>query len=194
MSDTKMIQVLFNGTRIGEHPDQGSVEANLDEARRVLREAGHDPEAKPSRFTPLAQARSFRAAVHVIYRLGFTRSPFDPNLVAPLIVNTAFCIEVYVKALADAHAMRLRGHGLADLFAQLPEAVRASVGVEFAEQMRSKKQPASKIENALNDMNSAFQDWRYIYEDTRLRTFEVAHAIAIIEALENTAASLKIQT
>ena len=185
MTDIKQIKVLWNGKVIGSHPDKGDPTGNHQAGLLVLKEAGIERGVgKAPQLTALGQARSFGTASVLIYKIGFTKSPFNPHLVAPLIVNTAFCIEVFIKALGQFRGTTLRGHDLQPLFDQLPQADQQTLQTTFNERVEARKLSQTSLRDSLAAMNKAFIEWRYLYENEKTLTFEVGLAVSAIEAFD----------
>ena len=105
----------------------------------------------------LSIARSFHLASEKCRGSGLPADQGVPNAIVPSIVCLAFAIEVGLKAISFASNSPTSGHRLDKLFEALPEADRMKVlfhsGVE-----------ESSFEQNLEQVASAFVEWRYIYE------------------------------
>lgn len=177
--------VLYNGKPVGTYIATGNREQELEASRAVLLEAGIDLNAgKAAQLTALGQARSFGVVTKLIVDAGFKSHPWNPDLVAPLVVNASFCIEVFLKALGKLVGKDLRGHQLNALFDALPMEQQDAIQKEFDNRLPIHRLPPSALRDELASMSKAFEQWRYLYEkDTRLE-FEVRVALAVIEALD----------
>jgi len=109
-----------------------------------------------------AQAEQFHAAGH--RSLCGVRDPsgrVELHL-APGVICYAFACELYLKALHQiANGKAPRGHKLNVLFGNLPAAIRQSV--EGMYRLQTGADEMALASDLLN-FNSAFEDWRYVYE------------------------------
>ena len=177
--------MLYNGKPVGTYIAAGDREQELAASRAVLLEVGIDLNSgKVEQLTALGQARSFGVVTKLILDAGFKSHPWNPNLVAPLIVNASFCLEVFLKASGKLVGKDLRGHHLDALFDALPVEQQDAIQKEFDSRLPIHQLPPGSFRDELTSMSKAFEQWRYLYEkDTRLE-FELRVALAVIEALD----------
>ena len=187
--------VLYNGKPVGTYIATGDREQELEAARAVLLKAGINLNAgKAEQLTALGQARSFGMVTKLILDTGFKSHPWNPHLVAPLVVNASFCIEVFLKALGQLVSKDLHGHDLNALFDALPIEQKNAILKEFDSRLPIHRLPPSALRDELASMSKAFEQWRYLYEkETRLE-FEVRVALAVIEALDRVCIGMTSET
>lgn len=81
---------------------------------------------------------------------------------APAIVCYGFAVELYLKLL---HVIVVGNpekiHGLADIFAALPETIRRKVGDRY-------DMGRDNIDADISAVSSVFVDWRYLHEQTSI--------------------------
>lgn len=96
--------------------------------------------------------------------------PRNGNAMAPFVVNIVFGIELFLKTLALQHGKKLHGHELKKLFRKLPTAAKEDIRGQF-ETLVPKSQWASQTQSfedllaILDDLDTAFVDWRYLHEN-----------------------------
>lgn len=114
----------------------------------------------------LSSAKQFHRAFELCRGNGLVAADGRANVDIPGIVNLAFAIELGLKASLFSHKNFLRGHKLDQLFEALPKidrefiACHSSLGEE-------------KIASDLPEVANAFQEWRYIYEESGTITISV---------------------
>lgn len=191
MTAPKMQELWLNGKLVGKFPDAGDHEKNLAASQALMAALGFKPpEQNAAELAAYGQARSFAEAVRLIHGKGFSAHPYNPSLIAPLIVNAAFAVEVYLKAAGLSQRLELRGHEVSALFDQLPEPIKAQIQSSFDVASKAKKLPPGTVRDSLVGMNGAFVQWRYLYEKDQRLNFEVRVALALLEALDNVCRSL----
>lgn len=185
MKSPQIKTVLYNGKPVGTYIATGDREQDLEASRAVLLEAGIDLNAgKAEQLTAVGQARSFGAVTKLIVDAGFKSHPWNPHLIAPLVVNASFCIEVFLKALGRLVGKDLHGHHLDALFEALPAEQQDAIQKEFDSRLPVYQLPPSALRDELASMSKAFEQWRYLYEKDKRLEFEVRVALAVIEALD----------
>ena len=63
---------------------------------------------------------------------GSQNRPFNGLSVAPLVVDMAFSLELYLETIALQHGNKLHGHELTKLFAKLPRAAKDAMVRQLA--------------------------------------------------------------
>ena len=114
------------------------------------------------------QAHKFATTAEMLFAKIDARPP-DGMAVAPFVVNMAFSLELYLKALALQHGKKLHGHELKKLFKKLPasaqyEIERQIAAFSSASGWAGNVKTVSDLVNIIANLNSAFVDWRYSYE------------------------------
>lgn len=126
--------VMLDGKVVGWFESTGDEERDLELARAKLRELGLERPALPRWMRIRQQAMDFRDACGLImnYDLG-RRPPERRPLSVPYVANTAFCLELYLKALSLRHGNEQRGHDLLKLYDRLPQAAKQAISSNIAD-------------------------------------------------------------
>jgi hypothetical protein len=100
-------------------------------------------------------------------------------------VNGALALELYIKALAEAHDQRsARTHELAELYRQLPKAakreIESAIPVAVAHRAYRGETDVPKI---LLRLNNAFVKWRYTFDFENVGLVEIEPAIFAMTVL-----------
>jgi len=90
--------------------------------------------------------------------------PSNVELVAPLVVNGCFCIEVGLKYLIDKQGGSRRGHDLKKLFNWLDQADRDSIHDYISQYHKDPTKYHSWFDNEIEVLKNGFVSWRYFYE------------------------------
>jgi HEPN domain-containing protein len=96
---------------------------------------------------------------------------FDNNVDvgAPVVVNYAFSIEVYLKLLLLLTGkVEGRGHNLTKLFKALDDATRNKVLTHYQQANYPSISNADELIRDICDCAKAFEQWRYLYESEGL--------------------------
>ncbi|MFE0842420.1 hypothetical protein [Achromobacter insolitus] len=111
----------------------------------------------------------------------------DRNAFAPFVVNAALALELYLKALAEAHGTRIkRLHELDRLYRALPDAARRRVEHEVkAALLIQPIEGFREVVDAFTAMRSSFVEWRYLYEREETDLFPVQGANMLMRILHN---------
>jgi hypothetical protein len=84
-------------------------------------------------------------------------------------VNTAFCVELYLKALALKHGKKLRGHELLELYNELPLEALADIEASIPDALKDAPLSGEPlVPEFISMMNNVFVHWRYAYEHQEL--------------------------
>lgn len=121
--------LYFNDCLVGEYEFEGETgsAADIEAAQARLVELGvKPPEAQPMAARIMGQAFAFAQSAFLNFeRLNGKRSAdgapqWHPNAFAPFVVNASLALELYLKALAEAHGTRIKKvHELDLLFNKL---------------------------------------------------------------------------
>ena len=115
----------------------------------------------------LSIAKQFHRAFELCRGNGLVAADGRSNVDIPGIVNLAFAIELGLKASHFSHKTLIRrGHKLDQLYAALPQTDR-----EFIAHHSSLGE--EKIALGLPEVANAFEEWRYIYEESGTITISV---------------------
>lgn len=175
--------VLLNGIVVGEVISTGDVEEDSEAIRQFLKDKGLHKET--TLFQAMFnQAVAFANTSAYLYERDLRRRPRKGVSTVPFVVNAAFSIELYLKALAQKHGQSLKGHELVKLHKALPAKALLeieSVTPRCAENrgLRGK----SNFAAYLQDLNNTFVDWRYCYELERTGAVYIEPTIFVMEVL-----------
>jgi hypothetical protein len=159
-------KLYFNGQEIGEYESTGDDLKDMQILDKQLREQGliNKPPCKISNMK--RQADSFAATARDLYLRDLRSTPIkNIHSLTPFIVNAAFSIEIYLKALYRINGREATGHDLLQLYNGLPEEEQAFI-LQAAQDVRPhyKHKDGSDFLSCLSDLRKAFVEWRYIYE------------------------------
>jgi hypothetical protein len=176
-------EVVFDGVVVGQVAATGNIEDEARAAQKLLESKGFS--VKASRFHAiLSQAVGFMNTSAHLYDQDLRRSPFKSLSAAPFVVNAAFSIELYLKALAQKHGVALRGHELTKLYKALPEKARREVEavIPGCANERSLGEPPN-FPLYLKSLNNTFVEWRYLYEAEKSSKVLVEPTIFVMQVL-----------
>lgn len=179
--DTK--SVLLNGIVIGEVESTGNVEIDTETIRKYLKDKGLHKDV--SIFQGIFnQAVAFANTSALLFERDLRRSPRKGVSVVPFVVNAAFSIELYLKALAQKHGVSLRGHELIKLHAALPD--KALSEVQSVMQRCAANRALGEEPDFfayLKNLNNTFVEWRYSYELEKTGPVRIEPTIFVMEVL-----------
>jgi hypothetical protein len=178
--------VLLNGVAVGEVISTGDPEKDALATQQLLKSKGLHKE--PTRFQAVfSQAHSFANTSALLYERDLRRHPRNGASIVPFVVNAAFAIELYLKALAQRHGVSLRGHELVKLHKALPAKALAemeSVIPNCAVNRALGEEP--DFGKYLANLNNSFVEWRYSYELGKTGPVHIEPAIFVMEVLHET--------
>lgn len=163
-------EVLLNGFVVGEVEATGDFEKDAQVVRDFLKEKGLDREISTD-DSMHGQANSFAEVANELYRRNLKHSPYKGNSTAPFVVNAVLSIEIYLKTMHFLFGSVRQTHNLIDLYDRLDDDSK-SIFLSAANDIRPryKLQDGVDIIECLRSLSTAFEDWRYIYENKKLRT------------------------
>lgn len=165
-------KLIVNKQVVGWYETTGDDERDLQIARQKIAELGLQQPALPQWMLIRQQAMDFRDACGLIMRYDLeTRPQGRRPLSIPYVVNTAFCLELYLKALSLRHGKQQRGHDLLKLYDCLPPAAQLAIATKIpdAQQEARYDQPVD-VRRLLEVIKDNFEQWRYAHEYDELRT------------------------
>lgn len=177
--------LLVDGKPIAEIAITGNIESDIAAVKSAMNKAGIN-RSTSSLEALLRQAASFASTAAYIYSTRLSNKPWDHFAVTPFVVNSAFAIELYLKAIGKIFGKELRGHLLkTDLFDKLPPNAVRLLDSLTAEYRRYKGTDApDDLRNALAKLNNAFVSWRYPHEGKDTPYFKVSDSIAALDILD----------
>jgi hypothetical protein len=182
-ADSETKEVVFNGVVVGKIAATGDMERDAKAAQKFLEGKGF--QVKASRFQAiLNQAVGFMNVSAHLYDQDLRHMPFKGISAAPFVVNAAFSIELYLKALAQKHGASLRGHELTKLYKALPPKAREEVEavIPRCAESRSLGEPPN-FSAYLESLNNAFVEWRYLYEAEKSNMVLMEPTIFVMQVL-----------
>lgn len=130
------------------------------------------------------QAFAFGSAAVDLHAKLQAPSQRDFRAATPFVVNAAFAIELYLKALAAKHGLTLRGHRLPRLYQALPLVALDDVSAVLPRAVHQRQYAGSpNINGTLAGLNDAFVRWRYGYEEESLSLVDPPATMLVITAL-----------
>jgi len=176
-------KILFNGVEVGEVMSTGDLDKDADSVVQFLKSKGLHKET--SIFQAMfSQALAFANTSAYLYERDLRATPRKGTNIAPFIVNAAFSIELYLKALAQKHGVSLHGHELVTLYEALPNNALheiQSVLTRCAAKRSLGEEP--NFPAYIAGLNRAFIDWRYCYEKQKLGSIGIEPIIFVMEVL-----------
>lgn len=175
--------VLLNGIAVGEVEATGDVARDIETIRQFLKDEGLHKETSLFQGM-LNQAFAFANTSAYLYERDLRRPPRKGTSAVPFVVNAAFAIELYLKALAQKHGITLRGHELLKLYKALPNGALSeirSVTSQCAANRALGEEP--NFVAYLKELNNSFVEWRYCYELERTGQVRTEPTIFVMEVL-----------
>jgi hypothetical protein len=111
-----------------------------------------------------------------------------PASFGPFVVNAAFALELYLKALNCVYGNDVgRTHDLLRLFCALPDAAKKAVEREFANaKLRPPNvQDLASFQTEIERVRHAFMDWRYLHEKKKTDQVLIPEMIFVLNVLHN---------
>lgn len=175
--------VLFNGIAVGEVVSTGDVASDAEAVNQFLKSRGLHKEISSFQAV-FNQAFAFANTAAYLYERDFRRSPRKGTSAVPFVVNAAFGIELYLKALAQKHGIALRGHELLKLHKALPRNALAEINAVTPRCAANRALGESPDFVAyLRNLNNTFVEWRYSYEREKAGTVHIEPTIFVMEVL-----------
>ncbi|OOG59854.1 hypothetical protein [Rhodanobacter sp. C03] len=162
--------LMVNGKVVGQYISTGDTELDLPIARARLQELGYEQRELPLWMHIRQQAIYFQDTCTLLWNTELARPPpRRPFALIPYAVNTAFCVELYLKALALKHGRKLRGHELLELYNELPPEALADIEASIPDALRDVPLSGEPVvPEFISMMNNVFVHWRYAYEHQEL--------------------------
>lgn len=166
-------RVHHNGVLIGEFDFTGDDVRDVEIVDKLLAERGLNQVATLER-SMFNQANSFASASADIFEKHLLKEPPNGAAMSPFVVNIAFAIELFIKTLSIQHDKKLHGHEIKKLFKKLPGAAKDEIdhhlrrlctSSQWADEIRTME----GLREVLDEIDTAFVDWRYLHEDTTRR-------------------------
>lgn len=176
--------ILVNGIVVGEVPATGDLKLDAKVAHEFLAKKGLLKERSPAGEI-FSTAVAFANTSAHLYENGLKKYPTRGESIVPFVVNAAFSIELYLKALAKKHDVTLRGHELLKLYEGLPPKVLAEIESAIPGCARDQKLVSPNFIGYLKELNDAFVNWRYIFEKSEAEVIHIEPTIFVMQVLHD---------
>lgn len=179
--------IILNGILVGEYDSTGDTESDIEAVRQFLKDKGLQKETSPF-IAALNQAISFSTASNYLYNRDLRLSPRNGASIAPFVVNAAFSIELYLKALSLKHGVALHGHVLSKLYDKLPVEAKAEIQV-MAQRCAVDSELGLELGKTpnffayLSELDNTFIEWRYSFEKERTGIVQIQPTIFVMGVL-----------
>lgn len=176
-------QIILNGVIVGSIESSGNDEADILAMREYLDQHGLRKEVTRYQATFNA-AYSFANTSAYLYERDLRRRPRNGASVVPFIVNAAFGIELYFKALAQKHGISLTGHRLTKLNKALPAVARSEIQHVIPKCSKDRDLPGPPdFDGYVQQLDNTFVEWRYYFEKDRTGRVSVEPTIFVMQVL-----------
>lgn len=164
-----MHTIVFNNEPVGYVPAVADLVERAKLGEELLKKLGLWKDKSKARAM-FEQAQVFGHVAARIYREDISKLPRDPKGICPFVVNSAFCAEMYLKCLLElSEVLPAPTHTLSVLFKALPNRLKDRINKNCtAIELQYVKQ-GMLFKEHLKNLNTAFVDWRYIYEKETLQ-------------------------
>jgi len=182
--------LLMRGQKVADIESTGDPIVDVETCRQKLRELGlYEPTTKLQAMH--RQAHGFAICALRIHDTLLQQERSYAGA-SPFVVNASFALEVYLKALTERFDGTFAGiHLLEKLLGNLPPAAQMAVKMQIPFVISQKElQQAYDLAAILRDLNNAFVDWRYMYEDgkqLKVQLPEVLYALRVLHAASHNA-------
>ncbi len=174
--------ILLNGIIVGEVNTTGNLELDAEVAHEFLSKKGLLKERTPENEI-FSTACAFANTSSHIYENGLKKQPRNGTSIVPFVVNATFAIELYIKALAKKYNVTLRGHELLKLYKKLPQEALKEIEQVISKCADDRKIVQPNFVKYLNELNTAFVDWRYIFEKSKSGLIQIEPTIFVMQVL-----------
>lgn len=185
-------EIVLKGIVVGSVPVTGDSDHDAETVRQFLEDRGLWKKVPPGNAI-FGQAVAFANTAALIHDRTIkhpSKKGFNP---APFVVNSAFAIELYLKALGRMSGKALRGHDLLKLYEALPSTAKSAIELAVppcANNRRLGEPP--KFHAYLSSLRDAFVEWRYCYELERVGAVGVESTIFVMEVLHSACRSQRV--
>ncbi|MBP1064873.1 hypothetical protein JOE51_006340 [Bradyrhizobium japonicum] len=160
-----------NGVFICEFESTGDDMRDIVTVDKLLAERGLKQQDVTLERSMFNQANSFASASADIFEKHLVKTPPNGAATSPFVVNIAFAIELFIKTLSIQHGKKLHGHEIKKLFKKLPGAAKDEIDRQLRRLSATSKwangvQTMDDLRGVLDEIDTAFVDWRYLHEDT----------------------------
>jgi HEPN domain-containing protein len=175
---------MHNGVAVGEIVSTGDMNEDAKLSREILRGAGLHREQTDVEAM-FAQARAFGQASKHLHDQLLQRRVYAG--MPTFVVNATFALELYLKTLTRSNGgiPDKREHKLSTLLKTLPAAAEMDVKLQIPNFYTGKaREEAYDLAAILSDLDTAFVDWRYLYEKKERKAVHIPHVIYSLNLLD----------
>jgi hypothetical protein len=175
--------VVLNGLVVGEVEATGDDDQDIQAVSVFLDERGL--RKKVSRYQATYNAAlAFANTSAYLYEHDLRHAPRKGVSVAPFVVNAAFAIELYFKALAQKHHVTLHGHKLVQLHKSLPAKALEEIQRVTPQCARDRRlNGVPDFAAYVSDLNDVYSQWRYFFEKDHAGKVEIEPTIFVMQVL-----------
>ena len=130
----------------------------------------------------LRQAVAFATASRDLFEKYLAIAAPDAKAMEPFVVNAAFAIEIYLKALHAGAGTRRKEHGLLELYDALPQPIKDAIDATAAK-LRSEYEGAGAFREQLAQLDEGFRRWQEVYESGWLKPVKVHPTVFLMHVL-----------
>jgi hypothetical protein len=183
MSTPKKIDIIVDGAVAGQILDTGDFTQNARLADEYLKKNGIIK--VDEHFDVIfAQALSFANTARNLQRDYLRVENFNVEMFVPFVVNAAFGVELFLKALSAKHGLVQRGHELLKLHDSLPSSALASISKAAAARLNESEDIGStEFRRNLEPMDKMFVEWRYFDKFTDFQSVDVFKINCVTEII-----------
>jgi hypothetical protein len=153
-------KVYCGGVFIGEFEGSDDPFVNMQRFLSFLNER-LGPNDYSVAIACMREARAFRRTAQLLWA-----EKFEPEMAYPFVVNLAFSIELYLKALSGTSEKTPWGHPLDDLLGKVPPEGIAAIErvIPTVKTPDCDLKDLSGLRHAMTSMKEIFREWRYAFE------------------------------
>jgi hypothetical protein len=178
----KMKTLKLQGVIVGEYLGSDDYKEDIEAAREFLQNKGlWKTPSLPQ--TIYGHASAFAYVANATYEELQRRTPDKPIVAAPFVVNAAFSVELFLKALHAVNGQIKKGHKLVPLFDALSGAQRADLTSAAQHFGPAHGEAAGSVDfrALLVMLNDSFRKWRYVYEEEHAGPIHFQRTILVLE-------------
>jgi HEPN domain len=182
-------QFFSDGKYVGDIPASDDIMVQAKAAIELMKAKGLYRKIAPAE-TIFGQATAFATtAAHLFNNDLRGMPPPRPASLGAFVVNAAFAVELYLKALHHTHPGKVgRTHDLLHLFCTLPDDTKQAILREFsnASPRPENLKDLASFQAEIERIRHAFMDWRYLHEKEGVGEILIPELIFVMNVLHNT--------
>lgn len=131
-------------------------------------------------------AQCFSQTATLLYETCLKETPRQQQLlIVPFVVNASFACELFLKALANRGGVRLVGHQLSKLLANLPVQERRRLDhtwIAITEGIDC--EAAVTLDSVISELSNSFVEWRYSHEKERVSAASTTSILLLLKVMD----------